>query len=63
MKGYKRSIFIQLFLWLAILLLFGNAVLGFLAYARSEAALFEQIQTNAKNIVANILLDIIFERL
>lgn len=50
MKGYKRSIFIQLFLWLAILLLFGNAVLGFLAYARSEAALFEQIQTNAKNI-------------
>ena len=50
MKGHKRGIFKQLFLCLAILLLFGNVVLGLAAYNRSEAALFEQIQSNAKNI-------------
>lgn len=50
MKGHKRGIFKQLFLYLAILLLMGNAVLGFLAYNRSKTALFQQIQNNAKNI-------------
>lgn len=50
MKGRRRGIFKQLYLCLAILLLFGNAVLGAMAYNRSETALFEQIQSNAKNI-------------
>ena len=50
MKGHRRGIFKQLFLCLAILLLLGNAVLGALAYNRSEEALFKQIQSNAKNI-------------
>jgi len=50
MKTHKRGIFGQLFLCLAVLLLLGNAGLGFLAYNRSEAALFTQIQNNAKNI-------------
>lgn len=50
MKRYKRGIFKQLFLCLALLLLLGNAVLGLLAYNRSEEALFVQIQSNAKNI-------------
>ena len=50
MKGRRRGIFKQLFLCLALLLLLGNAVLGLAAYSRSESALFEQIQSNAKNI-------------
>lgn len=50
MKTRKMGIFSQLFIWLAVLLLFGNAVLGYFAYSRSEAALFEQIQGNAINI-------------
>ena len=50
MKVRKISMFTQLFMWLAILLLFGNGVLGVLAYKRSSNILFEQIQTNAKNI-------------
>lgn len=50
MKVRKVGIFTQLFIWLAILLLAGNAVLGFMAYSRSEAALFGQIQSNAKNV-------------
>ncbi len=50
MKTRKMGIFGQLFIWLAVLLLFGNAVLGYLAYSRSKAALFEQIQGNAINI-------------
>ena len=50
MKVRKISIFNQLFIWLAILLLAGNAVLGIAAYKRSESALFGQIQTNVKNI-------------
>lgn len=50
MKVRKISIFNQLFIWLAILLLVGNAVLGIAAYKRSESALFGQIQTNVKNV-------------
>lgn len=50
MKVRKIGIFTQLFIWLAILLLAGNAMLGFMAYSRSEKALFEQIQTNVKNV-------------
>ncbi len=50
MKVRKISIFNQLFIWLAILLLAGNAVLGVAAYKRSESALFGQIQTNVMNI-------------
>jgi len=50
MKVRKIGIFSQLFIWLAVLLLAGNAVLGCMAYSRSKAALFEQIQSNAKNI-------------
>lgn len=50
MRVRKIGIFTQLFIWLAILLLAGNLVLGYMAYSRSEAALFEQIQSNAKNI-------------
>lgn len=50
MKTHKMGIFKQLFLYLAVLLLLGNVILGFLAYHRSEKALFQQIQSNAKNI-------------
>lgn len=50
MKTRKMGIFNQLFLLLAILLLLGNAILGFFAYSRSESSLFRQIQSNAKNI-------------
>ena len=50
MKARKMGIFGQLFVCLAVLLLCGNAILGFLAYNRSQASLFEQIQSNAKNI-------------
>lgn len=50
MKTRKLGIFNQLFLWLAVLLLLGNSLLGFLAYSRSESSLFIQIQNNAKNI-------------
>lgn len=50
MKTRKMGIFSRLFIWLAILLLAGNAILGVLAYNRSQAALFGQIQTNVKNI-------------
>ncbi len=50
MKVRKISIFNQLFIWLAILLLAGNAILGIAAYQRSESALFGQIQTNVMNI-------------
>lgn len=50
MKVRRISIFNQLFIWLAILLLAGNAVLGVSAYKRSEAALFGQIQSNVINI-------------
>ena len=50
MKVRKISIFNQLFICLAILLLAGNGVLGYGAYARSQTALFQQIQSNARNI-------------
>ena len=63
MKVRKISIFNQLFLWLAILLLLGNGVLGYLAYYRSELTLFHQIQVNAMNIAqcaaANVRGDIL----
>ena len=50
MKVRKIGIFTQLFIWLAILLLLGNALLGYFAYTRSESALFTQIQNNVMNI-------------
>lgn len=66
MKVRKISIFNQLFICLAILLLAGNGVLGYSAYARSQSALFQQIQSNARNIAkcaaanvsGNVLIDI-----
>lgn len=50
MKTRRVGIFTQLFVWLAILLLLGNVLLGYIAYSRSKAALFKQIQSNAINI-------------
>lgn len=50
MKVRKISIFNQLFICLAILLLAGNGVLGYSAYSHSESSLFQQIQSNARNI-------------
>ena len=50
MKVRKISMFNQLFIFLAILLLLGNSILGFLAYNRSQSTLFQQIQSNAMNI-------------
>ncbi len=50
MKVRKISIFNQLFIWLAILLLAGNGILGVFIYSRANDALFDQIQANAKNI-------------
>ena len=50
MRVRKISMFNQLFIFLAILILLGNGVLGFLAYNRSQETLFQQIQMNAKNI-------------
>ena len=50
MKVRKIGIFNQLFIWLAVLLLLGNGILGVIVYNRSENVLFQQIQTNAKNI-------------
>lgn len=50
MKVRKISMFNQLFLFLAVLLLLGNGILGMLSYSRSESALFQQIQMNAMNI-------------
>lgn len=50
MKVRKIGIFNQLFIWLAILLLLGNGILGVIVYNRSEDVLFQQIQINAKNI-------------
>ena len=50
MKVRKIGIFNQLFIWLAVLLLLGNGILGVFVYNRSENVLFQQIQANAKNI-------------
>lgn len=65
MKVRKIGMFTQLFLWLAILLLLGNGLLGFSIYNRSENSLFIQIQSNAKNIAqcaaANVSGDILKE--
>lgn len=62
MKVRKISIFNQLFILLALLLLFGNGALGLTVYNRTESALFKQIQSNVMNIAqcasANISGDI-----
>ena len=50
MKVRRISIFNQLFLFLALLLLLGNGCLGMLSYNRSTSALYEQIQSNAMNL-------------
>ena len=50
MKVRKISIFNQLFILLAVLLLIGNGILGVVAYRHSEDTLFEQIQGNVKNL-------------
>lgn len=50
MKVRRISIFNQLFIFLAILLFLGNGALGFMAYRRSEESLFQQIQSNGKNL-------------
>ena len=52
MKVRKMSIFSQLFIWLAVLLLLGNGVLGVFAYNRAESALFEQIQESTMNLAS-----------
>ena len=65
MEKAKYSIFNQLFIVLSLLLLLGNGILGVLAFRRSEAALFGQIQSNARNIAqcaaANVSGDILQE--
>lgn len=50
MKVRRMGIFTQLFIWLAVLLLIGNAALGYMAYTRSGDSLFTQIQSNAMNV-------------
>lgn len=50
MKVRKIGIFNQLFIWLAILLLAGNGILGVYIYSKANDALFDQIQANAKNL-------------
>lgn len=50
MKVRKISIFNQLFILLAILLLVGNGILGVVAYRHSEETLFTQIQGNVENL-------------
>lgn len=50
MKVRKISIFNQLFILLALLLLIGNGALGISVYNRIESALFKQIQSNVINI-------------
>lgn len=52
MKVRKIGIFTQLFILLAVLLLLGNGILGIFIYNRSKDTLFDQIQTNAKNIAS-----------
>ena len=58
MKVRKISIFNQLFIWLAILLLIGNGILGSLIYGKANDALFDQIQANAKNIASCAALNV-----
>lgn len=50
MKVRRIGIFTQLFIWLAVLLLIGNVLVGYFAYSRSRSALFTQIQSNVMNI-------------
>lgn len=50
MKVRKISMFNQMFLFLALLLLVGNGGLGLVVYNRSQSSLFQQIQSNAMNI-------------
>lgn len=50
MKVRRIGIFTQLFIWLAVLLLIGNVLVGYFAYSRSWSALFAQIQSNVMNI-------------
>lgn len=52
MKVRKMSIFNQLFILLAILLLIGNGILGMVAYKHSEESLFKQIQGNVVNLAS-----------
>jgi len=52
MKVRKISIFYQLFILMAILLLLGNGILGVISYKHSEQSLFEQIQGNVINIAS-----------
>ncbi len=52
MKVRKIGIFTQLFILLAVLLLLGNGILGMAIYSKANDALFDQIQTNAKNIAS-----------
>lgn len=52
MKVRKVGIFTQLFIWLAVLLLLGNGILGVFIYNRSKDTLFDQIQINAENIAS-----------
>ncbi len=53
MKVRKISIFTQLYIWLAVLLLAGNGILGFMAYKHSKDNLFEQIQGNVENLAVS----------
>ncbi len=53
MKVRKISIFNQLFILLAILLLLGNGILGVVAFKQSKDNLFEQIQGNVKNLAVS----------
>lgn len=59
MDKTKHSVFRQIYVWLSILLLVGNSILGALAFNRSELALFREIQSNVKNIaqLASISVD------
>lgn len=50
MKVRRIGIFTQLFIWLAVLLLIGNVLVGYFTYSRSQSALFTQIQSNVMNI-------------
>lgn len=58
MRVRRISIFTQLFVWLAVLLLLGNGILGTFIYKRSQDALFERIQANAKNIASGAAMHI-----
>ncbi len=53
MKVRRISIFSQLFIWLAVLLLVGNGILGVMAYNHSKDSLFEQIQGNVENLAVS----------